>query len=61
MDNKQLHKIIHDDLLPMVQMFHSFGKLANDRFLFSAKHFQKAALKIQEIINILRGLAKEEK
>jgi len=60
MENKELDEIIHNKLLPLQQRFLSYEKLANESFRFDSKHFQKAAESIQEVIDIVRSLTKEE-
>ena len=60
MDNKELNRLIHDDLIPKQQMFKSYEALAGNGFHFSHQIFRKVALSIQEVIDIVRSLTNEE-
>jgi hypothetical protein len=58
---ERIVKLIHDELLPIQQMFRSYETLShNECFRFNPKIFNKCTLKIQEVILIARDLAKEE-
>jgi hypothetical protein len=60
MDNgNSIDKIIHEELLPLQQSFKSYEILAvNSSYRFDPKVFRKCAVKVQEVINIARELAK---
>jgi hypothetical protein len=60
MDNLQADKLTHE-LLPVVQMLHSYEQLANNpSFRLSPKILRKCALKIEEVrIEIRQVLTKE--
>jgi hypothetical protein len=56
MDGIKVDKLTHE-LLPVVQMLHSYEQLANNpSFRLSPKIFRKCALKIEEV----RGKIREE-
>ena len=53
--------IIHRELVPLQQTFRSWEQLANGSFRFDPKTFRKAALKVQEVIDIARQLTEDIK
>ena len=60
MNTQEVDKLIHEELLPIQQMFHSYELLANNgMFRFSPSVFKKCAIKIQVVIDNARELAKE--
>jgi len=63
MDNcREIDKVIHDQLVPLQQMFKSYEQLAHNSFYhISPKVFKKCYVEIQTVINIARDLTKEEK
>jgi hypothetical protein len=62
MDNKEISRVIHEELIPIQQSFKSYEQLAsNGSYHFDPKIFRKCCLKIQEVIDILRNSIKEEK
>lgn len=57
---EQINKIIHDELIPIQQMFISFEGLAhNPTFHFKPEQFKKCALKTQVLIDEYRNLVSE--
>jgi len=60
MNTQEVNKLIHEELLPIQQMFHSYELLANSgMYRFSPSVFKKCAVKIQVVIDNARELAKE--
>ncbi|MBM4137340.1 MAG: hypothetical protein FJ241_10990 [Nitrospira sp.] len=58
--NEKIDELIHKELIPMQQMFISYEQLSfNPSYRFNGKIFHKCALKIQQIIDLTRELAKE--
>lgn len=56
MDNQRIDKLVHEELLPIRQMFLSYFKLAyNPSVHIDPKVFKKCALKIEEVITIVKG------
>jgi len=50
-----IDKIIHEEMLPIRQMFVSYSELAKNPLIhFDPKVFKKCAMKIEELIGILR-------
>jgi len=59
MDNQRIDKLVHEELLPIRQMFLSYSELAyNPSVHIDPKVFKKCALKIAEVITIVKGEAK---
>lgn len=57
--NEQINNIIHNDLIPIQQIFRNYEKLShNPSFYFNGEIFRECALKIEEIIEILREFAR---
>ena len=58
--NDRIDDFIHNELIPIQQMFKSYEELCyNPSFHIDGKIMRKCALKVQEVINIARELAKE--
>jgi hypothetical protein len=60
MNNEELNRIIHSELIPIQNSFKSYQQLAGNGFHFSPEIFKKCIKNIQEVIEITRSLAKEE-
>jgi len=60
MDNQELNSIIHDRLLPLQGKFKQWEGLAGNGFHFHPKTFRNAVESIQEVIEMVRELAKEK-
>lgn len=60
LNNKEINDIIHNEIIPIQQMFKSYEHLAeNPAFRFDPKIFRKCVLKIQVVIDNARELANE--
>ena len=56
--NEEINKIIHDELIPIQQIFRSYERLStNSSFHFDGKIFKKCIFKIQDVIEIARRLS----
>jgi hypothetical protein len=60
MDNKEIHDLIHNELIPIQQSFKSYEHLAGSGFHFSHQIFRKCVLHIQEVIDMARSLTLKE-
>jgi len=61
MVNKELDELIHDELLPIRQMFLSYSQLCNDSpFKIDPKILKKCAVKTECLIAIARELANDK-
>ena len=60
MDNRKIDNLIHDNLIPIQQIFKTYEHLSqNPSFHFNREIFTKCVQKTQELIEIARELAKE--